>query len=383
MKKFLKFTIISLIFPIVLIIKILNIKIGFIRSSRIGHLTTDTEIFIILKKKKIINSVDIIFYDTNNFICNKFLFNIIKNKIKIVPLNKLFVDLFNFILTNFNVRSQIQKNNSKYFYLFKTEKPFIDFTAKQKEYGDSLLREMGIQKNDKFICIHNRDSSYLNQSYFSKQKFNYHHFRNFNIDDLNKSLKFCISQGFKVFRMGQKQSEKISLISKDIIDYAFAPLKSDFMDVYISSKCEFYFGSCSGYWGLPNLFRKKLYFINQIEDMISLITKNDGRKYIFKKIYDNNDQRYLSLSEIISIDTYKIFNDAKYKARYSFINNTPIEILDFMKEAIYDIEKYNKGDRELNKKVFKVFSKFVNFKFENIDNRISENFLRKNLHLIR
>lgn len=381
MKKTLRHVVNFFFYPIYLILYFFNIKIGFIRSSRIGHLTADTELFIILKKKKILNSRDLIFYDKQEHICNNFLFNLVRKKIKIRYSNKFLSKFINYFIKNFDLESKVQKNNGKFFYLFKTENQIFEFTKKQKEVGDGLLKDLGINSGDEFVCIHNRDTAYLDQKQFSKN-YKYHDFRNFEIHDFDKSFEFCESQGLKIIRMGQKQNEKIKKKSNYLIDYAFSPFRSDFLDVYISSKCIFYLGSASGYWGLPNLFRKKIFIINQIEDMFAHIIKNDGRKYIFKKIYDFNKNRILNFSEMLELNIYEIFNNNNNLSRYRLINNTPDDILDLMKEAISEFNGSSLLRSDLDEKILKIFSKYVNFDPKNIDTRLGRSFAEQNTKIL-
>ena len=72
---------------------------------------------------------------------------------------------------------------------------------------------IGLEKK-KWICIHNRDSSYLKnlaqQSNFKNYNFPYHNYRDSDVNKLIESTKLLIEKNFYVFRMGKIQSNEMN-----------------------------------------------------------------------------------------------------------------------------------------------------------------------------
>ena len=64
-----------------------------------------------------------------------------------------------------------------------------------------LLKELGINNNDKWICIHNRDSLYLNRNFPNQWPKNagsweYHDHRNFPVENFKLASEFFAEKGF-------------------------------------------------------------------------------------------------------------------------------------------------------------------------------------------
>ena len=69
--------------------------------------------------------------------------------------------------------------------------------------------------NAKWVCIHNRDSKYLNEHL--NGDYNYHDYRNFSVKDMISASEFLANKGFYVIRVGSKTKEKLNSKNKKLL----------------------------------------------------------------------------------------------------------------------------------------------------------------------
>ena len=148
------------------------------------------------------------------------------------------------------------------------------FSSEEKKRGLILLEKLGIKANDHWICIHNRESAYLNKALPNRGPQQYgnwahHNYRDFSVKSMLPAAEFFINKGYHVIRMGAAVNEKIFTESKDskVIDYVNSELRDDFSDMYLLTNCKAYLGSDSGTSQVPYIF-KKGNFINKIITVI-------------------------------------------------------------------------------------------------------------------
>ena len=72
---------------------------------------------------------------------------------------------------------------------------------KNIDYGESFLKNIGINNNDKIILLYVRDSSYLKKT-FPDKDFSYHDFRDTDVKNYIDAINYATSRGYYVFRMG-------------------------------------------------------------------------------------------------------------------------------------------------------------------------------------
>jgi len=214
--------------------------------------------------------------------------------------------------------------------------------------GDELVKKLGIIKHNKWICISNRDSKYLEKR-FKNINSSYHNYRDFSITSMKKAIEYFISKNYYVVRIGSLMREKLNFEHEMFIDYPFSKFQSDFLDIYLSSKCCFYFGSGAGISNIPRLFRRPMFMINQVPFKGVFLHKN--KLQIFKKLRDKNSKKILSINDILEKELFAIPSSFEFKKKnVELINNTEDEILTFAKEAILLHEnKYKSFDQNITK----------------------------------
>ena len=169
-----------------------------------------------------------------------------------------------------------------------------------------------------------------------------------------------------------------------IIDYAFNNLRTEFMDIYLASQCEFCITTGTGFDGITLMFRKPNIYVN-IAPFFDIRMECSNLLTIPCHYYSKKVSRKLTITEITSSE-YAIYDDSKkFKDDgIELIKNTPEEI----KEIAIEAAKRNRKEwidddgEKLNKKFVKIFpsKKIFNsiIRHGKIKGRIGSDFLKKN-----
>ena len=267
--------IIFLLTPIAILIKITSIffliRIDRIDTSRIGHFSSYLEIYLCEKKfKKNMPKVPYIdFFYSSRIICNKYLLNLSKEKINIIPailgelineslrLSTYYIGGYKKNIIHSSINRDRDINN-----LLEKYPPFLKFKNSDQIKGIEILQKLGVKKNKEFVILAIRDSSYL-ETKFPDKNWSYHDFRNAKIETYRKAIMYIIEKGYYVIRIGSIVNQKINILSDKFIDYANSDFQSDFMDIFLAKNCKFCLGTDSGGTLFPlYLFRKPTIITN-------------------------------------------------------------------------------------------------------------------------
>ena len=116
-------------------------------------------------------------------------------------------------------------------------------TQEEISKGEQILNQIGILSNAKIVCLQVRDSAYLNDQ-IPNHNWDYHNYRDCEIDNYKLASEYLVDQGYIVIRMGRKVNKSFISNNIGIYDYANCKWASDFMDIYLGFKCEFF----NWYW---------------------------------------------------------------------------------------------------------------------------------------
>ncbi|WP_303685717.1 carbamoyltransferase N-terminal domain-containing protein, partial [Nonlabens dokdonensis] len=149
----------------------------------------------------------------------------------------------------------------------------VDFSSrvqtvnkKQNEKFWNLLSELGIEKTDKIVCLHLRDSDYLTNKY-PRHDFSYHDYRDTKIESYCLAIRYLIEQGYKVVRIGAKSNQSLS--SKNLTNYFDFCIErneqyGDFIDVFLLSVCDFFIATNSGPSSVAAIFDTPTLTVNSV-----------------------------------------------------------------------------------------------------------------------
>lgn len=334
--------------------KIFNFHFYELQTDRIGYYCSWEPFIMITHFKKIEKKKEkqICFIYHNNIIANKYLTELYKNKMKSFGHYYFLKGYFfwNILTSSYELWT---KNKIKTFFknrvitypMFVKTPAILKIPQNDIVKGEHLLKSLGVPKNSKWICIHNRDSSYLTyqqkKGYLPKVNFSYHNIRDFSINDLIPAADYFTKKGFYVLRTGVTTNEKLITKNPKIIDYVNSKYRSDFGEIFLFSNCEFYFGSTAGCWKIAKFFRKPAFLINGFgfADLFLMPWKYPG---IFKKLKSKQNNKFLSVTDMVK-DNLNHLTDKNLldKKGIEVVNNTPDEILDLAIEAVEYYKKNN------------------------------------------
>ena len=184
----------------------IKIRIRILISSRIGHLSLNTDSFLRQRQLGIIKrDIKYIFFASKS--SNHQLLKMYKRHLFVVENNVIYKLLSNGLWlwekTNLYEATEID------FKIYKETLPTLAFTSDEESKGIRMLKEIGINsEKDWYVCIFCRDPSYLNTK-FPKGDWTYHNFRNANIDTLKLASEYIVSIGGYVVRVGSKVEQPL------------------------------------------------------------------------------------------------------------------------------------------------------------------------------
>lgn len=317
--------------------------------------------YIVKNKLKLV----LILKETEKY-SNYFLFNFFKPFLTIYKNNKIFYD--NYFLSRINKAPiEVALPYKKFYYppgiainlinsflykknLFKK----VIFKIKDKNTLEckNKLEKYGLRKHDWFVVLHVRENK------LQKDKL-----RNSDPITYLDAIKFIISKGGKVVRVGDKNMTKLP-ITKGLIDYPFTNLKSEIMDVYLASKCKFCMGTSSGYYSLPIFFGKPVLLVNYL-NTLEFFSLRKQDLFLPKKLIDKKTNKLIDPILAFGPKIGNFTNELIYKVNNIEIqNNTSEEILYATKEMFNLLS--NKFDKKLemsNKKFYNFYNNKYKKKF--------------------
>ena len=200
----LPFSVITFIF-LLFLRPFVKINIGFIHCDRIGHFTPDIELYLCKIKfnKCKDKTVDLFYFPRKP--CNKQLAIMCKREMNIFPW--FFLRPLDLIFRTFNFlsgfRAYTDSGKVRDIDNLLDQLPInLKFTSEEEDRGRDGLIKLGINDNSPFVCLHVRDSAYLNNLYNSSTMADIHKYRNSDIQNYILGIKALVDRGYYVIRMG-------------------------------------------------------------------------------------------------------------------------------------------------------------------------------------
>jgi len=262
------------VFCLIIFLKIIkpfiHIRIGEIETRAIGHFSKTIDIY--LAEQELENGKKIYFdiWFNNKFVSNNYLLKIWKKYLRVYP--RMFLEpVFKYLIKNKNLEFlthyrywQIEIKNSQYVDIHKVlkkTKPKIFFSKEETELGEAKLKAMGINTQKPLYGFFARDDLYRGSKQ-TKSIDSQSNIRNFDINDFKEACKFMTDNNYIGIRVGNKTLDEINFKNKNVFDYSKSEYCSDFLDIFLASKCDFFCGGDTGIQHLPTLFRKSTIMIN-------------------------------------------------------------------------------------------------------------------------
>ncbi|MCX6733048.1 MAG: TIGR04372 family glycosyltransferase [Candidatus Roizmanbacteria bacterium] len=194
--------------------------------------------------------------------------------------------------------------------------------------GSKLMHAHGI--TSPFICLHNRDSAYLDH-YGSDG--NVHDYRDFDFSDFEPAIQKITASGTMAVRLGEMTKSEYRIENPKFVSIT-GPKRSDFSDVYLIEKCQFFVGGATGFSSVSSLFRKPQLLVNYTPFRLHELSAWAADSLVVpKKLYKTSESRYLHFSEMAALSY-----DIHYKGDFfgdlglRVVDNSPEEIADAIVE---------------------------------------------------
>ena len=399
LKSFIYFFALPIFFIIERVNKFKSINYIEVDFSRFGHCLQQIHGILYLSKKKSVNLNNYLFFSSFDT-CNTQLKKMVNRVISINKLNWFFLylkkssifwkkqkNLFSEPKWGLDILLQAERNINFSNSSFK-------FSEQEISKGKELLKKFGLNENDKWVCIHNRDNKFLSGN---KINFSYHSYRDFSVQSMKDAAEYFAKNNYFVFRMGKEQTEKLKPLNykNKIIDYAFSNKRSDFLDIFLLSNCDFYFGGDSGVKSVVLSFFRPCYGVNwspmflYSEPGFFMNFNNDLHPwlFIFKRIKSISKNKKLTLQEILKNRILYTYNSELYKKNdLVFIENSISDINNLAEEIIIEKNKkriIHEDDEKIRDEFWKIYFKTTGKeKIRNHLPKISPSFLRNNIDLL-
>lgn len=343
----------------------LLIRINPLFSSRFGHFAGNTELYLCERAAGInvpaVRYVDLWYFDGQ--IVNAHLAIMWRRCLHIWPawllgpvfkLNKLLPGgAIHEVGTN-------TQHDRDVLHLRERMPPLLRFTAEEERGGQAGLRAMGIPDGAEFVCLTTRDSAYLktiapdgNPDYYS-----YHDYRNVDVQNYVPAAEALAELGYFVIRMGAVVAVPLNSRHPRVIDYATNGTRSDFMDIYLGSKCRFWISNSTGIDAVPCMFRRPVVYVDHVP--LGIVNTYDHKALITtKKHWLRGERRLMTLREIFESGAGYCVYAAQYADRgIDVIESTPEEIA----AVVLEMEARLKGtwqtteeDEELQRRFWEMY----------------------------
>jgi putative glycosyltransferase (TIGR04372 family) len=314
-----------------------KLRFSLLYTKRIGHLSGNSDVF--LRRLQIGRAdPDTCFILAGVEPVNRQLFEMLKRVLPIYESRWLTRFLFYIrpVIRKTRFWEDLEWDDPDY-EAFNKGSASLYFTAEEEERGRIFLRSIGITEDDWFVCLHNRDAAYLD-AYMPENKTQWRttDHRNSEIENYMKAAEYITSKGGYVLRMGAIVGQPLPEHNNPkIIDYASLH-RSDFLDIYLPSKCRFFLGCDSGIFVIATIFDVPVALAN-----CNLIAHNPFRRsdlFLLTRLKDTATGKFVPYDKALEVGYYNIFYAKPRMPGYQIVENTPDEILALAQEMLDRLE---------------------------------------------
>lgn len=334
--------------PAVLLIRCLRpwrlIRFGDIRSERIGHFAADAGHQWARRQQQSGKILD--YYWIQRPTCNQFWEQMVCRNFPVHSWVR-HLDLWNRVMPGGAVHhrpSSTTGSRDIQGCLEQMQEP-MQFLPEEDADARSWLQKQGWREGEPFVCLLVRDSHYLNNDSILKEwsknshpvygnGWDYHNYRDSDISTYVKAAEWLADQGIWVFRMGKNMEKPISSTHPRIIDYAFHPDRSDFLDIWLFAHCDLCISTGTGPDMISDVYRRPLLFLNYLP--LSHIVSWSDAMHLPKTLVWDETGIPLTLTEYLE-HSY-LFSEKYEQLGIRIIDRTEDEILTAVQERWQRIE---------------------------------------------
>ncbi|MEO5974325.1 MAG: TIGR04372 family glycosyltransferase [Ilumatobacteraceae bacterium] len=200
--------------------------------------------------------------------------------------------------------------------------PHLKFSRSELVTGPAELAKMGIDSARPLVCLIVRDGGYYAAR--GEVESQGYEILNFDISAFELAARSLVSRGYQVVRMGTGSEKPFGPEITGVFDYSNSPLRSDFLDIYIASRCQFAVSTQTGPDAVCLAFRRPVCYI----DVARFSQFFFGTKLAYWNPSQlQRDGKRLTLMEIVSSDVATIKDpDDFIRFGVQSKRSTPLEI---------------------------------------------------------
>jgi putative glycosyltransferase (TIGR04372 family) len=370
--------------PVILLVLFLRpvilVRFGMLLSGRLGHFSVNTELYLCEQAagSSVRRTFDVFFHFSP--VCNGQLKKMWNRRLHVSPLARWPHWLVS-RLPGFGAHVIQLPTDRDLRGLLDSIPAQLSFTGEEETRGRLALGQLGIPENAPIVCIHSRDSGYLDGA-LPNGNWGYHDYRNSNVQTFIPAAEELARRGYFVVRTGAMVNEALDTKNPRILDYATTG-RQEFLDIYLGAKCQFYLGDRCGYDGVCMIFRRPLVLVNMIA-MELMATWGKDYLFIPKKLWLRNERRFMTFREILGTGVGRFNQTQKYaQLGIEIVDNTSDEISAVameMDERLKNTWSTTEEDEELQRQFW------THFKPSDLNGvfraRIGAEFLRQNRDLL-
>ncbi|MEM7189253.1 MAG: TIGR04372 family glycosyltransferase [Pseudomonadota bacterium] len=239
--------------------------------------------------------------------------------------------------------------------------------------GRAVLEEMGLPKDAWFVCIHSREGGYSPADEYL------HAHRNSDIASYSEAIRRIAKRGGWCIRVGDSTMKPMPELPQ-AIDYVHSRWKSDWMDVFLGTRCRFFVGNTSGLCYISSIFDVPSVLANMVPLSVCFGAHPDDIS--IPKLHRKRGE-ILGFDQIFQSDLSELrLTEQLYSAGVDVIDNTPEEIADAVEEMMDRFDGIERDPSDAPRQA--AFRKFMprNQLTAGSDAKIAAAFLAKYQHLL-
>ncbi len=239
-------------------------RLAPLRSERIGHFCMNTEVYLSELDEGLHEAGTDLFYFRDR-VSNAYLGRMWTRTIAVCPawlspVPRVAAALGRFLPGRSRHQAPILENDGRDRNgVLAVTKPHLSLTNDERSQGERVLRELGIPEGAEYVCFHVRDAAYLSQQY-ANVDWGYMSHRDAPIESHLPAAVALAERGYWVVRLGSVVEAPLPATHPRVIDYPTSGWRSEFMDIYLGATCRFFFGTDSGVFAIPAIFRRPIVF---------------------------------------------------------------------------------------------------------------------------
>jgi putative glycosyltransferase (TIGR04372 family) len=218
----------------------------------------------------------------------------------------------------------------------------LPFSPEEDAWAKAWLCQQGWHEGEPFVCLLVRDSSYMDNTYpnttppeetgakyHPKYGYGWNHlnYRDSDISTYVPAAEWLAGQGVWVLRMGKVMARPIPSNHSRLIDYAFHPEKSDFLDIWLFAHCDLCVSTGTGIDTISDIYCRPILYLNYLP--LWMTTSFSNTTHLPKTLLWQASGIPLNCKEYFALNTHSEYYD---RIGIRIIDLTPEEILSAVQE---------------------------------------------------